>query len=657
MEKIIYFDYAAVATFGLLIISCAVRKMLKGRLNRDFFALVLVGFISTFADIMAITFDAVGPGFTFWKYTFHTLYLFFHTATMPLYMIYIIDLTGTRHLTLEKPAFKVLMFLPIEFEAFALILNLVKHYVFYFNESGEYVRGILFGVNYLVAGFYGVVCIVHLFRFRKTLDRGKLLSIFALFPAISVAILVQYFLPNVILEMFACSICYLYVGLIVMRPEEMLDSETGLMKISVYSDRLRRAHITKNNFSIVMVDISNFRSLQHSLGYLASKDLLELLADKLGAFCKAQNLKRSDLYHLGNGRFRIVTSPEDRPILLQAAKDIQRILSEGFLFRNVEISMQANICILHWPDDIGDPQNMMLFDSQFLETPYKNSVLFAKEIMKQNNFEIQQSIDGILEDALNNKRFEVYYQPIYSIKDKRFTSAEALLRLKTEEFGFISPEIFIPAAERNGAIHRIGHYVLEEVCRFIDEDVFKELDIDCIDVNLSAIQCLEKNLAREISQILSDYHVSPSQINLEITETATAFGQNEMVTNIENLSARGFSFSLDDYGTGYSNLSRAINMPLSVIKLDKSITKVEKNTKLYAIGENTIRMIKDMNMQIVAEGIEDEKTLLIFEEMGCDYVQGFYFSKPLPKDEFIKFIMEQKGKEPKGKDYVETPAG
>ena len=129
------------------------------------------------------------------------------------------------------------------------------------------------------------------------------------------------------------------------------------------------------------------------------------------------------------------------------------------------------------------------------------------------------------------------------------------------------------------------------------------MGIQVIDVNLSTIQCLEKNLAKEISMILAAYKIRPEQINLEITETAAAFEQNELMTNIENLSARGFHFSLDDYGTGYSNISRAIEMPLSIIKLDKSITRIDENTKLYAIGVNTIRMIKDMNMDIVAEGI------------------------------------------------------
>ena len=153
--------------------------------------------------------------------------------------------------------------------------------------------------------------------------------------------------------------------------------------------------------------------------------------------------------------------------------------------------------------------------------------------------------------------------------------------------------------------------------------------------------------------ILAAYKIRPEQINLEITETAAAFEQNELMTNIENLSARGFHFSLDDYGTGYSNISRAIEMPLSIIKLDKSITRIDENNKLYAIGVNTIRMIKDMNMDIVAEGIEDVETLKKFEEMGCDYIQGFYFSKPLPRDEFVKFIkdhLEKNGIEPETKE-------
>ena len=654
MEKIIYYDYAASAIYGLLIISCIVRKMLKGRVNRNFFLMVIVGFIATFADIMSIALDLSGSGsFIGWQYAFHTTYLLFHTMTLPVYLIFIIELTGTRYRTLANPTYKILMFIPMEAEVFMLALNLVNHCVFYITENGEYVRGKFFIVNYLVAGFYLVACLIHLIRYSKTISFGKYVSLFSLFPVVLTAVLIQYFAPHIVIELFSISICYLYNALIVTKPEEMVDPVTGLMRVSVYSERLNRSRITKGNFTIILIEVSNYRSLQRSLGYDASKNLLGLIADHLSAICKDENLRDPDLYYLENGEFRVVVPASERPVVLQTAKRIKQTLSEGFMFRDVEISVLTNVYILNWPEDISDARSEMLFESRLIESPYHTDVMFAKEVMRKTNFEVLKSIDALIEDALTYHKFEVYYQPIYSVKEKKFTAAEALLRLNTEEFGFISPDIFIPAAEQSGAIHRVGHYVLEEVCRFIDEDDFKELEIECIDVNLSTIQCLEKNLAREISQILGAYHVTPSQINLEITETAAAFGQNEMDANIENLSARGFSFSLDDYGTGYSNISRAFNMPLSIIKLDKSITNIERNTKLYTIGENTVRMIKDMNMKIVAEGIEDEATLKLFEDMGCDYIQGFYFSKPLPREEFKKFILEHKGKEPAGKDYKE----
>jgi EAL domain-containing protein (putative c-di-GMP-specific phosphodiesterase class I)/GGDEF domain-containing protein len=654
MEKIIYFDYAAEAIYGLLIISCIVRKMLKGRLNRSFFLMILVGFCATFFDIMCIALDNAGISeFAIWQYFFHTGYLFFHTLTLPIYLIFIIELTGTRYRTIANPTYKILMAIPFEAEVFILVLNLVNHTVFRISETGEYIRGKLFILNYLIAGFYLVACLIHLIRYHKTISLGKFFSIASLFPIILIAIVIQFLAPHIIIELFACSVCYLFNALIITKPEEMVDPITGLMRVSVYSERLNRSKITKGNFTIIMIELSNYRALQRALGYEAGKNLLGLVAEHLSAICKAENMKDPDLYYLENGEFRVVVPASERPVVLQTAKRIKQTLSEGFVFREVEISVLTNVCILNWPEDISDARSALLFESRLLETPYHADVMFAKEVMRRTNFDVLKSIDYLIEDALKYRKFEVYYQPIYSVKEKKFTAAEALLRLKTDEFGFISPDIFIPAAEQSGAIHRIGHYVLEEVCRFIAEDEFKDLEIECIDVNLSTIQCLEKNLAREVAMILGAYSVQPSQINLEITETATVFGESEMDANIESLSARGFTFSLDDYGTGYSNISRAINMPLSVIKLDKSITNVERNTKLYSIGENTVRMIKDMNMKIVAEGIEDKKTLQLFEEMGCDYIQGFYFSKPLPKDEFIKFILEHKGKEPEGKDYTE----
>jgi EAL domain-containing protein (putative c-di-GMP-specific phosphodiesterase class I) len=212
------------------------------------------------------------------------------------------------------------------------------------------------------------------------------------------------------------------------------------------------------------------------------------------------------------------------------------------------------------------------------------------------------------------------------------------LRLKDDEYGFISPELFIPVAEKSGAIHRIGTYVLEEVCRFIASDEYRALQMDYIEINLSVTQCMRPNLAQEVLEIMNRYGVKPDQINLEITETAASYSQNTMMENIETLTDAGISFSLDDYGTGYSNMRRIASMPFSIVKLDKSFINADRNPRIEIILENTIHMIKDMNMKIVVEGIETAELVQQFSDLKCEYIQGYYFSKPIPKEEFVSFI-------------------
>jgi len=254
------------------------------------------------------------------------------------------------------------------------------------------------------------------------------------------------------------------------------------------------------------------------------------------------------------------------------------------------------------------------------------------------------NIDSIINDALKNNLFELHYQPIYSTKQKRFHSAEALIRLHDEKYGYISPDVFIPAAEKSGAIYQIGIFVFEEVCRFIKSDVFQQLNLEYIEINLSVAQCMQDNLANDLLDILHKYDVSPEKINLEITETAMESSYEIMMKNLNALAKAGITFSLDDYGTGFSNIQRIITMPLSIVKLDKSFIDEIHNPDYQVIVTNTIKMLKDLNLKILSEGVEGESQLGFLNEQECDYIQGYYFSKPLTKNDFISFILEQKGK-------------
>lgn len=321
-----------------------------------------------------------------------------------------------------------------------------------------------------------------------------------------------------------------------------------------------------------------------------------------------------------------------------AASLINDALHQTVKIDKFDLNLIPYICLAKCPEDIDNFQSLISFGTDFHEKlPYNGEVIHADGSTVKRMVSLLTGMDSIIERALANHGFHVYYQPIYSIEKKRFVSAEALLRLIDEKEGFISPEIFIPAAEKSGAIHKIGDYVLTEVFQFIASSEYKKLGLEYIEINLSVSQCMHHGLADSILESMSRYGVSSNQVNLEITESAASYDQSVMSENLEQLSAAGLTFSLDDYGTGYSNMYRIAALPLKIVKLDKTFVN-DQNSKMWTILQNTVRMIKDLNMEIVVEGIETEEMVKKFSDLKCDFIQGYFFSKPIPQREFVEFI-------------------
>ncbi|MEG0379649.1 MAG: EAL domain-containing protein, partial [Eubacterium sp.] len=243
--------------------------------------------------------------------------------------------------------------------------------------------------------------------------------------------------------------------------------------------------------------------------------------------------------------------------------------------------------------------------------------------------------------ALENDGFEVYYQPIYSIPLMRYATSEALVRMRDPEFGMISPAEFIPMAEENGMIIDIGLTVFEKVCRFVAETPYEKAGFDTVGINLSVVQCMQENLADDLIAIMEKYHIDPHCIKLEITETIAAASVGTLQDTMTHLINYGCSFALDDFGIGYASMSNMLTLPLKIIKLDKSLIErmVEDDNMKMAV-DCIIGLIHRLNMRVVAEGVEVLEELEILKSLDCDFIQGFYFSKPLPEDSFNDLVRE-----------------
>ncbi|MED9929755.1 MAG: EAL domain-containing protein [Coprococcus sp.] len=448
---------------------------------------------------------------------------------------------------------------------------------------------------------------------------------------------IRFFYPTAVVEMLCMAIGLMFISLMLQRPEERLDMITGLDKMTAYMDDMRHAFRTRKPIHIIMVNITNYASLRELLGYGKCMQVMAGISEYMMRLDKEKKSKAA-MYYLGQGKFRYVLEDTLSDHVPDIAEEINRTLKTCFVINQMSVNFIANICIADCPEDVSDVDTLMAFGDTLQTLPVTGNIMVASELMKQLHFDMMHDMDTIIESALSNKRFEVYYQPIYSVKEKKFHSAEALIRLKDEKYGFISPEVFIPVAEKSGAIHKIGDFVLEQVCAFIASDEYKKLGMSYIEVNLSVVQCMQPKLANHIMEILTRYGVRPEQLNLEITETAASISQQALEDNIKDLTNMGMKFSLDDFGTGYSNMQRIVKLPFDIIKLDRTFSELYDNPKLGIVLTNAINMIKAMKMKIVVEGVETEEMLKLFSELECEYIQGYYFSKPIPREEFVKFI-------------------
>ncbi|WP_081778592.1 EAL domain-containing protein [Butyrivibrio proteoclasticus] len=264
----------------------------------------------------------------------------------------------------------------------------------------------------------------------------------------------------------------------------------------------------------------------------------------------------------------------------------------------------------------------------------------------------RNSIEDVVRTAVKEKSFDVYYQPILSVEDGSFSSAEALVRLQRPDKGkFISPEDFIPIAEKCGLIQEIDDLVFEKVCSFIARENLQAYGIKTIEVNLSGNEVVDEQTHIRLINKMNKYQIPPDFINFEITETSYINNDEVFKENVARLRESGSTISMDDFGSGYSNLLEILKMDYALVKMDKefvwSCLDKDKPENMRML-DYTIKFLKDFGLHILAEGVETMDQAKILIDKGVEYLQGFYYSRPIPEEEYIDFLKAQKGLFAKG---------
>ena len=274
---------------------------------------------------------------------------------------------------------------------------------------------------------------------------------------------------------------------------------------------------------------------------------------------------------------------------------------------------------------------------------FTRNVEFYSEALHEKSLFHERLIND-LQQAIDNRDIRVFYQPKYKIQGDRphLSSAEALVRWVHPELGFISPAEFVPLFEGNGLIQKIDNYVWREAANQVHSWKEKYGISVPVSVNVSRIDIADPELESKLTGIIKESELSPGELMLEITETAYADNGSQLVEVVEHMRSIGFKIEMDDFGSGYSSLNMITSLPIDVLKMDirfiRNMLKDEKSLRLVRV---VIDIAKFLDVPVVAEGVEDEQQLLTLKEMGCECIQGYYFSKPVPPEEFEQFIVKE----------------
>lgn len=543
---------------------------------------------------------------------------------------------------LRNKWFIALMSLPLAFSAAVVIANGFTHFMFDVTSEGGIVSSywsviyILCGLTDLIPGF------VFLLKASKSVRLEKWVTLVCCYAMAFLTTAVLVFYPFFSVEAAVGTVEGILILCLVLHPEELIDQDSGLQNELAFNEEMSKIYFSKQFVQVCFIQMDNLEVYRTYVGeeeYIRELNRIEVYLRKI--LDNDLKLKSSEIYFKAPDLFCIISDNTK----LKADEVFPPILSHLKLEEENEGKdygvREFTSCLINVPKDASDLRELLTMSKVFPNFATGAPYAEGKALTESKDFYIYCHIREILISALQNDLFRMVYQPIYHVREGRFASCEALLRLQDPTYGNISPALFVVEAEKRGLMRVIGKVVLEKVFRFISTHDLDKLGISFIEINLSVQQCLDPHLSEIVDSLAQKYGVSSKNVNFEITESLFASRSSVMSENLSHLAEEGYTFSLDDYGTGYSNLERICELPLSLIKFDKSLVDASDGQKGKSILKGGISMMKKMHFGVIVEGVETEQKKDDVIAIGADRIQGFFYSRPLEEDRYVAFMEEQ----------------
>ena len=418
----------------------------------------------------------------------------------------------------------------------------------------------------------------------------------------------------------------------------MTDLPNQLQAKEDFHKLFSKIHLHNKKLALMLIEIDNLSQIRATIGYDQSESIIIGFAQYLKNLAKSSSFY---VYHTYSNHFLIclpVVESADEVVYL--ARQIQDRLASLYTVNNVRFHLTASVGISVYPDS---GSTLVLMDRAYKALAQAQKMGLGQiSTYVQNEYEKKYDeveIYNALSEAIDKKEFEVYYQPIVKSHSREVVGAEALVRWTHKKYGIIPPDIFIPLLEKSGFIIDLGRFVLSEVLKQQKRwELFKFKPIE-VSINMSLLEIEAEGFVENVAQQLVEHQVNPELIKFEITEGVAMKNETEADQQLKALKKLGVTIALDDFGTGYTSFGYLKKFPADVLKIDKSLVEyITSNEEEQRIVKAMIDLAHNLGMKIVVEGIENNEMAEMMTGFGADYLQGYYFSKPIPAYEFQEMI-------------------
>ncbi len=576
---------------------------------------------------------------------FKVLYFFFSPLLAPLYVIYAMSIVYNKMnlKALVTKFFPILV--PYIIYTLFVFSNYFHHLIFRISPEEGYVRESWVRVSYYIAFFYLAVLIIFTILHRKS-AQAKVLSVICLNFILSTAVFsLQIFFPLVQLSGLSCISGLLVVHLYVLSVSKSMDSLTELNNRQSLTYQLIQLCGNSTPFSLAVFSLRNFKGINERFGLNVGDEILIDMANRLRDMLPANHL-----YRYNGDEFAYLELYPDSQQFNSQLKTVTDRMYEPFDVGKTSLKLDVIYARVDFPE-FG-------LDAKAIVSAVDYSVSSVKKNLGETNFFYDPSIcDHMkrrnhiidrLKKAIDNDGFEIHYQAIYSTTHDNFPLAEALIRLKRSDEQPISPGEFIPIAEEIGLITRITYIVLEKVCgdlRSMLDRHGNALELKSISINFPYVSFLQRSTLEDVTEILQRYNIPPSMIKMELTERTLVSDTGTTRFIMDEFIKQGIEFELDDFGVEYSNLSLFFDIPIKIIKFDRSLVySATADPDRRKFFEHIIHAVKSLDLKMVMEGVEEQELVDYLVGCGCDYIQGYVFTKPLQYNEFVDFLIKNTNK-------------